>query len=303
MKTALYFILSVSCLLFGSCKPSEPQTLADLPRVDAALSMHYAERSVAFGERHSGSARIAEYAQWIRDTAAQNKKFQVSVQTFSEQTPQGKITFRNITAEIPGKSSDFVIVGAHYDTKQFLTFSGFQGANDGASGVAAALSMIRALEQWNEKPPVGIRFIFFDGEEAFVSYSANDGLHGSRHAAALLKDSGELKQCRGMILMDMIGDKELDLTLSADTSPDLLKKLDRICARMFPDLKKKRLDYEILDDHVPFQKIGIPAIDLIDFNYGPSHSYWHTDWDTLDKISGKSMKTVAELVFALIWSL
>ena len=105
-----------------------------------------------------------------------------------------------------------------------------------------------------------------------------------------------------MILLDMVGDRDLNLTLPADTPSSLLNLLARIAEKHLPSLRYGKVEHNMLDDHVPFQKQGIPAIDLIDFDYGPQNSYWHTSGDTLDHISAESIKTVADLAFALIWN-
>lgn len=287
--------------VLSSCSPEVP--FERLPKTDHASAWQYAESSVAFGDRPSGSGAIAKYAVWIRETASKCRKFTVSEHRFEDLTPAGEITFRNVIAEIPGRSREWVLIGAHYDAKKFLDMPGFQAANDGASGVAALLSMIRALEKYPDRPPFSLRFVFFDGEEALYSYTENDGLHGSRALALKYARSGELKKCRAMILLDMIGDRELNLTLPANTSPALMAAVQRILGKSFPSLPYEKLSYDMVDDHVPFLRQGVPSIDLIDFNYGPGNSYWHSAGDTLEHISAESICTAADLTFALIWNL
>ena len=300
MRSAL-LSAAVLCLFAAACSPAVP--FRELPKTDAALAQQYAEKSVAFGARHSGSPAIAAYAEWIRKTAAESTRFEVSEHRFEDVTPAGKMTFRNIIAEIPGRSREWVLIGCHYDAKKFLNTPGFQAANDGASGVAALLAMIRALEKYPAKPPFTLRFVFFDGEECLYRYGENDGLHGSRALAQKYEQSGELKNCRAMILLDMIGDRDLNLTLPANSSPALIDALTRIIRQHFPTLRFEKLSYDMLDDHVPFFQRGVPSIDLIDFNYGPGNSNWHTAGDTLENISAQSICTAADLTFALIWNL
>ncbi len=294
-------ILSACALLLSSC--GAENLSGKPPATDAALAYSYAEKSVSFGNRPCGSEAIAQYAEWIRKTAAESGKFKVSVMEFEDVTPGGPVKFRNIIAEIEGRSDKFVIVGAHYDGKKFLTIPDFQAANDGASGVAALLAMIRALEKNPDRPPVGIKFVFFDGEECLYSYTDSDGLHGSRRLAEEWSRSGLLKRCRAMILLDMIGDRDLRLTVPANSSPELVRLLESLAGKMIPPLNYVLREGDILDDHVPFLKAGVPALDLIDFEYGPENRYWHTSGDTLDKISGQSMKTVADLTLRMIWNL
>ena len=299
MKTVV--LSAVLGLFLAACSPEVP--FAELPKTDPALAQQYAERSVAFGARFSGSPAIAAYADWIRETAAKSSRFTVSEHRFEDVSPAGKMTFRNLIAEIPGRSREWVLIGCHYDAKKFLSTPGFQAANDGASGVAALLAMIRSLDQYPGKPPFLLRFVFFDGEECLYSYGDNDGLHGSRALAEKYERDGELKNCRAMILLDMIGDRDLNLTLPANSSPALTAALTEIIRQHFPTLRFEKLSYDMLDDHVPFFRRGVPSIDLIDFQYGPANSNWHTAGDTLENISAQSICTAADLTFALIWNL
>ena len=299
MRSAL--LSAVLCLFAAACSPAVP--FWELPKTDAALAQQYAEKSVAFGARHSGSQAIAAYAEWIRKTAAESTRFKVSEHRFEDVSPAGKMTFRNIIAEIPGRSREWVLIGCHYDAKKFLNTPGFQAANDGASGVAALLAMIRTLEKYPSRPPFTLRFVFFDGEECLYKYGENDGLHGSRALAQKYEQSGELKNCRAMILLDMIGDQDLNLTIPANVSAALSDRMEQLTVKLHPELRREKLAYDVLDDHVPFLQRGVPALDLIDFDYGPNNSFWHTAGDTLDKISAESICTVADLTLALIWNL
>ena len=294
-------LLPVLLLAFMLTACSEEVPFAALPKTDPKTAWSYAERSVSFGARHSGSRANADSADWILKTASGFRKFKVSEQRFEEQTPGGKITFRNLIAELPGRSREWVLIGAHYDAKKLLGSPGFQAANDGASGVAALLAMMKALENHPSRPPFTIRFVFFDGEECLYRYTESDGLHGSRALAEAYERSGELKRCRAMILLDMIGDRDLNLTIPANTSPSLMEHFERTVRRSMPGLRYEKLSYDMLDDHVPFFRRGVPCLDLIDFDYGPNNSYWHSDGDTLDKISAESICTAADLALALAW--
>src|SRR5262249_6669650 len=130
-----------------------------------------------------------------------------------------------------------------------------------------------------------IELVFFDGEEAYENFSETDGLYGSRYFAKQLQ--GDVaKQFRGGILFDMIGDRSLDVTLPAD-SPSALAH-DIFAAAESLKLRNyfSYLDRDLIDDHVPLNAIGIPTIDIIDFDY----PWWHTADDTLDKISAQSLQ-------------
>jgi glutaminyl-peptide cyclotransferase len=270
------------------------------PAPDAETAIAFAQGFVRRAPASAGTPEAAEMAKWIVSEAEKNPAARVSVMEFSDMTPAGPKVFRNVVAEIPGKKKDFVIVGAHYDTKHFDSFA-FIGANDGASGVAALLSMIRALD--GVVPPLGLRFIFFDGEEALFRYSSGDGLHGSRHAAEVWAADRSLERCRAMILLDMVGDRELCLTLPADTPPELRRLAGESAEAAGKASCISDYPHEMIDDHVPFRDRGVPAIDLIDFQYGPGNSFWHTPQDTLENISGESIAAAARIAMTMIWRL
>jgi len=279
---------------------AKPQDFRPVPKVAPQQVYALAEMQVLSGPRPSGSENARKTAEWIRDTA---NRAGTLVTAFEADTTDGRMTFRNVVVTVPGKSDDrFVIVGAHYDTKRFASFPDFTGANDGASGVAALLAMIRVLPQ-RTALPFAIRFVFFDGEECLAEYSDTDGLHGSRAYADELARSGEAKNCTAMILLDMIGDTDLNVRFPADTEPGLLRSAAAVADRLNVRKQFSPGGHVMLDDHVPFQKLGIPAIDLIDFDYGPGNAYWHTPQDSLEHISGESIAAAANFTLELIWEL
>ena len=301
-KKLLARLLPAVLLPFAFCACSKTP-YAELPKVSESEIWNYAEQSVAFGNRCAGSPEIRKYAQWISETAAKSNKFKVYSQKFSAPTPRGEVLFENIIAEISGKDADFILVAAHYDIKRFQLLRNFQGANDGASGVAALLGMISALQKHDRLPPCGIRFVFFDGEECMVQYGPADGLHGSRALAREWEKNGTLKQCRAMILLDMIGDRELTLTIPENCTKSLVQMAIRLAGETGFGGKCTEFNAEILDDHVPFLEKGIPSINLIDFDYGPGNAFWHTEQDSLDKISASSIRTVADFTIGLCWKI
>jgi Zn-dependent M28 family amino/carboxypeptidase len=196
----------------------------------------------------------------------------------------------NVVGSISGKGRA-VVVAAHYDTKDI---PGFVGANDGAGGTAAVLEIARVMRSM--KRPAGappIRFVLFDGEEA-----TNDrdfygtGLRGSK--AYLARHA---KQIDTLILLDFVADEALSLPREGGSDPYLWEKLRAAAkaagvGRHFPNETRS----EILDDHTPFARAGIPAIDLIDFDY----PYWHTTEDTVDKLSADSLDASGEAVVELL---
>lgn len=301
LRSTILTSLMLSAGLFCcACGKNTPVCGAG-PDTDPAFAMKMAEEHVALGPRTAGTEGAAKAAAWIMEKmSAMKEKFIVTQDVWQE---NGK-TFRNVQAVYRGQGDrgKFVIAAAHYDTKKLSLVPDFQGANDGASGVAALLAMANALPE-HSPLPFDIHFVFFDGEEAVLEYNDYDGLHGSKRCARQLKETGRAGNCVAMILLDMVGDKNLDVRFPADTNRKLLDLAAGVSETNGTLAQFNRGGSVMLDDHIPFQEIGIPAIDIIDFNYGPGNSYWHTRYDTLDKISGKSIAAAADFALDLIWAL
>lgn len=246
--------------------------------------------------RDSGTPGAERAARYLA-ARMQSFGYPARVDLFLSRSPKGEIPFYNVTAELKGKSDDWIVLGSHFDTKSGLG-PDFQGANDSGSSTGLLLELARALRYKN--PQCSILFAFFDGEECMVQYGRYDGLHGSRHLAAQLK--GLNRKVSGVIIMDMIGDKDLTLTIPSNVDYSLLGHLfDAAQQRGYRD--QVMMFGEMLDDHCPFIEQGFPAIDLIDFQYGSfpgANNYWHTPDDAMDKLSPKSLQVVGELVLDMI---
>jgi hypothetical protein len=247
------------------------------------------QRLVDLGPHPAGSDAIGKARDYIEAQLRQSG-WQVIRQAFTDDTPRGKIHFVNLIARFAGDGTQApsFLLCSHYDTKLFDTIR-FVGANDGGSSTGLLLELARVLGQ---QPNLArkVELAFFDGEEAFENFSATDGLYGSRYFARQLQGD-DAKKIRGGILFDMIGDRSLDITLPPD-SPSLLAQ-DVFAAAEALKLRKyfSYLDRNLIDDHAPLNAIGIPTIDIIDFNY-PS---WHTAGDTMDKISAQSLQVVGSV--------
>jgi glutaminyl-peptide cyclotransferase len=137
---------------------------------------------------------------------------------------------------------------------------------------------------------VKIELVFFDGEEAYDHFSETDGLYGSRYFARQLQGSSA-KQFRGGILLDMVGDRSLDVTLPADSPPEMARGIFAAAEALKLRSYFTYLDREMIDDHSPLNAIGVPTIDVIDFDY----PWWHTAGDTIDKISAQSLQIVGSV--------
>jgi Zn-dependent M28 family amino/carboxypeptidase len=197
-------------------------------------------------------------------------------------------------------ASPSFLLCSHYDTKLFDAIR-FVGANDGGSSTGLLLELARVLGQ---HPSLArkLELAFFDGEEAYENFSGTDGLYGSRYFARQLQSEGAKQPARsathnvaggfrGGILFDMVGDRSLGVTLPAD-SPAAMAR-DIFAAAEALKLRKyfSYLDRNLIDDHAPLNAIGIPTIDIIDFDY----PWWHTADDTMDKISSQSLQIVGSV--------
>jgi glutaminyl-peptide cyclotransferase len=273
--------------------------------VDAENAFSMLKHQVAMGSRPSGSAEAVICAEYI---VSKVREFGLEpvVDEWTEVTPHGPVTFRNIYVEVAGREdygNNFLLLGSHYDTKKLPGVPDFVGANDAASSTALLLEILRVVstqKPWHGMP---LQFAFFDGEEALVSYTKKDDLYGSRRLAGIFYENGTVHLCRAMILLDMIGDKDLTITLPQNTS----RELARIIFRTAKDQGVKQhisiLPTEMLDDHVPFARLGIPAIDLIDFQYGENNEHWHKASDNLDNVSADSLRITGNLVLSMIQKL
>lgn len=222
---------------------------------------------------------------------------------WTEGTPTGRKTFCNVYATLPGTSGRLVVLGSHYDTKPGIP--GFKGANDGASSSAVLLGLLHHLVSSPDRPRDTLLFAFFDGEEAAgAAYRDNDGLHGSKRLASTLAERAGGNRPVAVIVIDMVGDRNLSLDIPRNVTPWLTRTalkaaLDRrdVCPPV------SIAETFILDDHVPFLTAGLSAVDLIDFEYGSApgrHDWWHTPQDTMDKISAESLQRTASLLLGML---
>ena len=138
-----------------------------------------------------------------------------------------------------------------------------------------------------------LEFIFFDGEEAVVEWTDDDSVYGSRHDVDRRVRDRKLMDLKAMILVDMIGDKNLNIRREAQSTGWLKDILWGTAQSLGYRKEFPNDEMEISDDHVPYLKAGVPSVDLIDFDYPP----WHTDADTLDKVSAHSLKIVGDVVY------
>lgn len=248
--------------------------------------------AVSFGERPSGSPANQKLQEWIegelKPTGAQ-----VSLDSFSGRTPEGPIPMTNIIAKFAGTSGKAVAISGHFDTKKIPGVH-FLGANDAGSSTGFLLEFARAVTKMQHRDDIYL--IFFDGEEALGEWSDTDSRYGSRHLAAKWLADGTLSHLVALINVDMIGDKDLDILNDGNSSANLRELVQKAAARLGYAKHFRQDAGAIDDDHRPFAEVGVNVLDLIDFDYGPNQAYWHTDKDTLDKLSAQSLQIVGDVV-------
>jgi Zn-dependent M28 family amino/carboxypeptidase len=204
---------------------------------------------------------------------------------------------RNIIARFPGASGKAVVITGHYDTKS-LPGTFFAGANDGGSSTGFLLEMAKVLV--HDARIDDVYLVWFDGEEAVAQWSDYDSLYGSRHLAERWAADGTLARVRALINVDMIGDRDLGILEDLNSPAPLREMVWRIADRLGYGKHFLRNQSAIEDDHIPFLRRGVNALDLIDLDYGPDNSYWHTDKDTMDKLSAASFEIVGRVVLATL---
>jgi glutaminyl-peptide cyclotransferase len=252
-------------------------TLVD--RFDEDAAFDFLRRQVELGPRPAGSAASRRLGEILRDELP-SARFQP--------VPGG---LRNVIGEVPGRDPDrFVVVGAHYDTKDL---PGFVGANDGAAGTAVVLELARSLEPRELEPTVV--FALFDGEESPRGTPdeqfAAEGLRGSKVAARTLAGA------EAMINVDFVGDERLSLPREANSDPQLWEGLRAAAERVgYGEVYPPETQPAILDDHIPFKEAGVPAIDLIDFEF----DCFHRPCDDLSAVAPESLDAAGEPLLELL---
>src|SRR5215212_2777160 len=264
-------------------------------------AMDHVRKQIDFGPRPPDSPQLAKTRAYIANEL-KSYGLTVSFDEFSAATPQGEKKMANIIGEVPGETKTLILIASHYDTKLYKDML-FIGANDPAASVATLLEIGRVLGNIKEKPKLTYRLVFFDGEEAFCegwddcgNEDNPDHTYGSRHYVAQLRARNELENTGALILLDMMGYKNLELgrdTLSTRWLQDIIWQTGRELGhdKIFVD----RDEGVGGDDHEPFASAGVASVDLIQLN---SYPHWHKADDTIDKVSSQSMKVVGETVLA-----
>ena len=244
-------------------------------------------KQVSFGPRPSGSKAIVQLQDFLQ---SELKSYGCAVETdsFSADTPIGRLPMKNILVKIPGEKPRVILLGTHYDT---LLKDNFVGADDGGSSTALMLELARLLCPRHGKYAVWIAF--FDGEEAMKQWSDSDSRYGSRQMAARLSTSGDIRKIKAFLLADIVGGRKAYFPRESSSTPALVDLVWSTAAKLGYSGLFLNETASAQDDHDSFLKRGVPAVDVIaDF---VNNGYWHTPQDSLDKISAKTLAIVGQV--------
>ncbi len=289
--------LVVACLCL--CCTCSPGNSSESVSLSGEKAMEHVRAQVAFGPRPPGSRQAQKCREYITQQL-RSYGCQIEQDAFIAETPNGPIPMHNLIARKGSGKKRVIVLASHYDTK-LMEGKIFVGANDGASSTGLLIELARVLVQ--RKDDVDYWFIFLDGEEAFVDWTNFDSTYGSRHLAKKWKNEGVAQKINALIVLDMIGDKNLDIIYETNSTRRLMDLVWNTAANLGLASMLSSAQAPIEDDHIPFLDINIPCVDIIDLNYGPENSYWHTAEDTLDKLSSQSLEKVGRLVLAMLPSL
>jgi glutaminyl-peptide cyclotransferase len=264
----------------------------------------YTAQIAGFGERWPGSPGHATTEALIHQVL-QKDGATVEGDDFTAPTPRGPIMVHNIIGKFnvsaDPKQPIFILAG-HYDT---LFKKGFIGANDGASSTAILLGFADALS--HQKTKMQIWLVWTDLEEAINDFTDNDGLYGSRHLAQKLKANGTAPRVRGFFLLDMIGDKDLGVGRETESARWLQDFIAEAAKQLGYSQYFFQYETDIIDDHIPFIKAGIPAVDVVDAEFGrmgdkfdSMGEFHHTNADTMDKVSQHSLEVVGRTILLTV---
>jgi glutaminyl-peptide cyclotransferase len=271
-----------------------PSELQNTPAMgfDSKRAWTHLQRQVEIGPRPAGSAALNKTREYIA-TQLKAAGIESRVQTFVARTPVGEIQMANVIATIPGRRPERIVLASHFDTKLFKNIR-FVGANDGASSTAALIELGRVLK--GRQNEFTIELLFLDGEEAVIEWQGTDNTYGSRHYVLTAQKSGDIGRIKALVLLDMIGDRNLTIRRDPNSTPWLVDIVWAAAARLGHRATFVTEFLTIEDDHIPFLRAGVPAVDVIDLE----NPTWHTVNDTLEHVSERSLQIVGDVILAAI---
>ena len=283
----------------------------EMPVFDGERAFHWLETQCDLGPRTPGSEGNARLRAIIQEQAASCGLQSVEL-CFSADNPMGEgpVEICNVVVSTSGSRENRLWLGAHFDTRPVsdldpdpaLRDTPLVGANDGASGVAVLLHLMEIFAL--QMPGRGVDLLFLDGEDSGSAGAPQEFCLGSSHLARTWQDFGSPlagPRPAGVIILDMIGDADLRIPMeqySLQYSPQLLEEIFGRAETLGLSAFVSDVGPAVYDDHVPFLRAGLPAVDLIDFDY----PQWHTVADTPDACSPASLEQVGKLMLDLIYN-
>jgi glutaminyl-peptide cyclotransferase len=263
---------------------------------DGARALEYTRQFASIGPRWVGGNGHRQAEDFLRK---QFSKDQLQDDSFVATTPEGAMPMHNLIVRFPGKKNGVIVLATHYETNYPLRNVNFVGANDGAATTGLLLELANHFSN-HTLDGYSVWLVFFDGEEAFQSWSRTDSTYGSRHLAAKWQNDGTLKRIKGFLLADMLGDKDLDIDRDTNSTPWLLDLVKEAATHAGYQSHFFARENTVDDDHIPFVLRGVPCVDIIDIDYGPNNSYHHTVQDSMDKLSSKSLTIAGDTILETI---
>jgi glutaminyl-peptide cyclotransferase len=258
-------------------------------------------KQVSFGPRPPGSPAIGKLQEYL-ETELKSYGCPVETDSFSADTPDGRVPMKNILVKIPGQKPGIILLGTHYDTKKLPDFV---GADDAGSSTGVMLELARLL---CKQPPgkYAVWIAFFDAEEAFkVQWDDNDLDHcyGSRQLAARMAASGDLPKVKAFILADIVGGRTPHFGRDPESTKWVVDFVWSVAAKLgYSNVFVNDAKGPGGDDHFSFTSRKVPSVDIIDLDFNDV-PYWHTPQDTMDKISAKTLAIVGHTILESIHEL
>jgi glutaminyl-peptide cyclotransferase len=267
------------------------------PAFNASRAMQYVKEIVAFGPRPIGSDNHKKVENYI---LGHLKSDEVEQDAFDISPPEGKFSVRNILAKFPGSKDGIIVIASHYDTNWPLRNTPYVGANDGASSSALLLEIANQL-RGKKRDGYSVWLLWDDAEESMqLPWNDPESLYGVRHLAEKWEKDGTLKKIKAFILEDMIGDADLNVDRVVEATPWLEDLVLQAATDVGYQSHFFGREISVEDDYTPFLKRGVPAVDLIDFEYGYNNVFWHKTQDTVDKLSPKSLAIVGTVTLETV---
>lgn len=270
---------------------------------DGQAALQYTKAVVDFGSRVVSSPGYLKTQAYLRD---QLKGDNLEEDTWTQKTPVGSKKMTNFIAKFAGSKPGIIVIAGHYDTKPI---PGFVGANDGGSSTGLPLELAKELHAQSnggKLPGYSVWVVWLDGEESIQVSNNMDNSNstfGSQQLALKWKKDGTLKDIKAFLLVDMIGDADLNILRDTNSTPWLVDVIGEAAAQLGYQSHFFGSTTAMTDDHLPFSEKGVPVADLIDFDYGPNNSYWHTPQDTMDKLGAQSFTIVGDVILETIRTL